>query len=68
MTNVTNEEYPEPDDPSVKIIAVESVSSFKSCINPFGAYCSNGWFGIRLQLAPLLPLELRSSSVRAFAS
>ena len=33
MTNVTNEEYPEPDDPSVKIIGVESVSSFKSCIN-----------------------------------
>ena len=33
MTNVTNEEYPEPDDPPVKIIAVESVSSFKSCIN-----------------------------------
>ena len=31
MTNVTNEEYPEPDNPSVKIIAVESVSSFKSC-------------------------------------
>ena len=33
MANVTNEEYPEPDDPSVKIIGVESVSSFKSCIN-----------------------------------
>ena len=33
MTNVTNEEYPEPDDPSVTIIGVESVSSFKSCIN-----------------------------------
>ena len=30
MTNVTNEEYPEPEDPSVKIIGVESVSSFKS--------------------------------------
>ena len=33
VVNVTNEEYPEPDDPSLKIIAVESVSSFKSCIN-----------------------------------
>ena len=33
MTNVTNEEYPEQDDPSVKIIGIESVSSFKSCIS-----------------------------------
>ena len=32
MKDVTNEEYPKTDDPSVKIIAVESVSSFKSCI------------------------------------
>ena len=32
ITNVANEEYPETDDPSVKVIAVESVSSFKSCI------------------------------------
>jgi hypothetical protein len=32
MKDVTNEEYPKTDDPSVKVIAVESVSSFKSCI------------------------------------
>ena len=31
MKDVTNEEYPKTEDPSVKVIAIESVSSFKSC-------------------------------------
>ena len=34
-------------------------------MNPFNAHCCYGWFGIISYFAPLLWLDLRSSSVRA---
>ena len=34
---------------------------------PLGAYCGYGWFGIDSYFGPILPLDIRSACVRAFA-